>query len=195
MTANGDGGKMSKGSRRVINISDSGNKIADISNSVRDFCLENPTVTGNVDKVIIAVGTNDIRFYNSFQYDLVKDFRGPLTRLILQTKLMFPNAQIMFKCVLPFRIIYKYNVKSVHGFNYLLLDLCTKHGCIFLDCFSQFLDDNSVDYNRNLYRDKLHLNNIGLSVLCRTLKFAIYNNIFNPYMRINNSDYYYTSRY
>ena len=122
---------------------------------------------------------------------MTKRFRGPLTRLIKQVKLMFPSAQIIFKCVLPFRIIYKYNPKSVHEFNYLLLELCTEYGCIFMDCFSEFLDGYGVDYNKNLYRDKLHLNEADLKILCRAIKFVVYNNVYNPYMRINNSDYYY----
>lgn len=191
ITAAVDGRKMSRGSRRVINMSESGSKIGDIMDSVRDFCLDNPTAVPNVDKVILCLGTNDIKFFNSFRFDLNRRFRAPLTKLIKQVKLMFPSAQIIFKCVLPFRIMYTYNAKSVHEFNYLLVELCSKHGCIFMDCFRDFLDNQCIDHNRNLYRDKLHLNEAGLIVLCRAIKHIIYNNVYNPYMRTSRSNRFY----
>ena len=105
--------------------------------------------------------------------------------------MLIPSAQIIFKSVLPFKILYKYNPQSVHEFNYLLLELCGKHGCIFFDCFTEFLDENGVDYNSYLYRNWLHLNDLGLKVLSRALKFVIYNDIFNPMMKKSNCSYYY----
>ena len=186
-----NGEMMSRGSRRVINISESGNKIGDIMDSVRDFCLENPSAVNSVDKVIISVGTNDIKHFNSFDHDLNKRFRRPLTKLMKQVKLVFPLAQIIFKCVLPFKITYKYHPKSVHEFNVLLLELCKEHSCIFMDCFGGFLDEHGVDYDTYLYRDFYHLNESGLKQLCRALKYAIYTNVFNPYFRINITGYYY----
>ena len=61
-----------------------------------------------------------------------------------------------------------------------------------MDCFADFLDENGVDYNGYLYVDRLHLNKNGLKLLCRALKFVVFNNVFNPYMRISNMiDYYY----
>ena len=186
-----DGAKLSRGSRRVINRSVSGAKIGDVREEIRDFCIENPGAINKVDKVIICLGTNDIKHFNSFQYDISKRFRSPLTQLIRQAKFMFPNAQIVFKCVLPFQIRFKYNPKSVQEFNYLLIELCGIYGCIFFDCFAEFLDCNGVDYNGHLYRNWLHLNDDGLKVLCRALKFVIYKDIFNPYMRVSNCPYYY----
>ena len=81
--------------------------------------------------------------------------------------------------------------KSVHDFNYLLLDICTQYGCIFMDCFKMFLDREGNGLNRDLYRDRIHINDHGLILLCRAIKFVIYNNVFNPYMRISHNDYYY----
>jgi alkylated DNA repair dioxygenase AlkB/lysophospholipase L1-like esterase len=186
-----DGEQMSRGSRRVINRSINGAKIGDVKEEIRDFCIENPGVTSKVDKVILCLGTNDIKHFNSFQFDLFKRFRSPLTQLIRQAKFMFPNAQIIFKSVLPFQIRFKYNPKSVQEFNYLLLELCSNYGCIFFDCFAEFLDANGVDYNGYLYSNWLHLNDNGLKVLCRAIKFVIYQNVFNPYMSVTNCSRYY----
>ena len=186
-----DGEQLSRGSRRVINRSINGAKIGDVKEEIRDFCIENPGVTSKVDKVILCLGTNDIKHFNSFQYDLFRRFRSPLTHLIRQAKFLFPNAQIIFKSVLPFQIRFKYNPKSVQEFNYLLLELCSSYGCIFFDCFAEFLDENGVDYNGYLYSNWLHLNDNGLKVLCRAIKFVIYQNIFNPYMSVTNCSRYY----
>ena len=133
-----DGNKMSRGSRKVLNLSESGAKIEHIGETVRDFCIENPRVINNVDKVILCVGVNDIKHFDSIKYDLNKRFRKPLTRLINQVKLLLPNAQIIFKSVLPMKIFYFYTTKSVHEFNLLLLDLCGNYGCIFSTVFRDF---------------------------------------------------------
>ncbi|NQZ52355.1 MAG: SGNH/GDSL hydrolase family protein [Moritella sp.] len=139
----------------------------------------------------MCVGTNDVKYFDSSTKDVTKRFRQPLVRLVKLLKLLFPGAQIIFKCVLPMGIMYTYTAKSVHDFNYLLLDICKDFGCIFFDCFSDFLDQWGNCYNNYLYRDRIHLNDIGLRILCRALKFIIYRNVFNPIMRISPSNYYY----
>ena len=186
-----DGDLMSRGSRRVINRSVNGAKIGDIREEVRDFSIENPGVIRKVDKVILCIGTNDIKHFDCFKYDVSKRFRSPLTHLIKHIKFIFPNAQIIIKSVLPIQIKFKYIPKSVQDFNYLLIELCGKLGCIFFDCFAEFLDYYGVDCNNRLYRDWLHLNGEGLKVLCRALKYVIYHDIFNPFMKSSNCHYYY----
>ncbi len=57
-----NGDIMSRGSTRVINLSESGNKIGDIIDSVRNFSIENPGISANVKKIIFCIGINDIRF-------------------------------------------------------------------------------------------------------------------------------------
>ena len=141
--------------------------------------------------MIICLGTNDIKFFNGKKFDVFKRFRSPLTRLVNLIKFLLPEAQIIFKCVLPMKLYYNYTATTVHDFNYLLLDICRKNGCIFFDCFADFLDVSRFGVDYYLYRDKWHLNNAGLKVLCRALKFVIYKDIFNPIMRISCSDYTY----
>ena len=79
ITMDVDGDKLSRHSRKVINCSTSGAKISDVSDDVRDFCVENPGITDCVDKVIVCLGTNDIKFFNGQKYDVFKRFRAPLT--------------------------------------------------------------------------------------------------------------------
>ena len=191
ITTNVDGAKLSRRSRKVINCSASGAKIGDISDEIKDFCVDNPGIISNVDKVIICLGTNDIKFFNGVKFNVSKKFRSPLTRLVNLIKFLLPEAQIVFKCVLPMKVYYNYTAKTVHDFNYLLLEICRKNGCIFFDCFAEFVDVYGYSVEEYLYRDKWHLNNEGLKVLCRALKFVIYNDIFNPIMRIHFSEYTY----
>ena len=159
--------------------------IYDISQMAKDFYYENPLSVNKVEKIIVSVGTNEVKYFNSHKYDIHKRFRSPIINLVKSLKQMYPNAQIIFQTVLPIQIKYVYTAESVHTFNTLLLNVCEQFGCIYFDCFSQFLDVEGWDYNRNLYRDNIHLNDNGLKLLCRALKFVIHRNIFNPHPRIS----------
>ena len=182
---------MSRGNRTVINCSMSGARIKDIVKLADDFYHENRMSVHRVDKIIVNVGTNEIKWFNSRQYDIFKQFRSPLYNLVKDLKSKYPYAQITFQSVLPIRIFYNYTAKSVHEFNQLLIEVCEKYGCIFLDSFGPFLNEFHTDINNNLYRDKWHLNDNGLKILCRDLKFAIYHNLFNPLPRVSRNPHYY----
>lgn len=178
-----EGHKMSKKGRTVVNLSSSGAYIEHIKKMAHDFHYENPHSIHKVDKLIVSVGTNEIKWYNCHNKNLRHEFKPKLIDLILDLKQLFPAAHITFQTVLPIRIVYNYTVDSVHGFNNLLLEVCSQFGCTFYDCFSRFLDREGANPNRLLYRDNWHLSNIGLKVLCRALKFLIHGNIFNPIPR------------
>ena len=174
---------MSKGNRTVVNISSSGANIQNIRKMAEDFHFENPKSLHKIDKIIVSVGTNDIKWYNSFKRNMRHDIKPKLVLLIEDLKKLYPSAQIHFHTVLPMRVVYKYTATSVHQFNNILFELCCQYGCIFFDCFARFLNKDGVFYNRALFRDNWHLNNAGLKVFCRALKFLIYGKLFNPLPR------------
>ena len=60
-----------------------------------------------------------------------KSFRAPLVNLVRVTKTLFPQAQIIFRCVLPIRIVYNYTAEAVEQFNHLLYEVCREYGCIY----------------------------------------------------------------
>ena len=182
---------MSKGNRTVVNISSTGATIDNIRRMAADFHFENPKSVHKIDKIIVSVGTNDIKWYNSFQRNMRHDIKPKLVSLIEDLKRLYPSAQIHFHTVLPMRIVYKYTAVSVHQFNNILFELCCQYGCFFLDCFARFLDKNGTFYNRALFRDNWHLNNAGLKVLCRALKFLVYGKFFNPLPRYSFYPRYY----
>ena len=158
-----------------------------------DFHYENPHSIHKVDKIVVSAGTNEIKWYNCHTKNLRHEFKPKLIDLILDLKQLFPAAHITFQTVLPIRIVYNYTVDSVHGFNNLLLEVCSQFGCTFYDCFSRFLDRRGSYPNKLLYRDNWHLSDIGLKVLCRALKFLIYGNIFNPIPRYSLYPRYYAT--
>ena len=199
ITAGVDGDRMSRGRRQVINLSSSGFRISDVNQSAHEFCKDNPGVSSAVDKIVINIGTNEVKYFNCHRRS-IGIFRKPLCNLIQSLKYLFGRAQIIFQSILPVEICYNYTADAVHGFNELLCNLCHEFGCIFFDSFGLFLDFSGyyVNINSSLYADagmkmKLHLNDNGLKVLCRELKFLIYHNTFNPYASIDS--YYYAYGY
>lgn len=194
-----DGSLMSKKSRTVINLSTSGARIADVSKLAEDFFIENAQSVDRVDKIIINVGTNEIKYFNSQRFDVFKSFRSPLINLVKSLKYMFHRAQIVFVPVLPMQRKYNYTAESVHLFNRLLLQVCEQYGCVYFDCFSEFLVKMvgpfgygvKWDFNQSLYRGNLHLNDYGLRVLCKALKYIIYGNVCNPFANISYTPCYY----
>ena len=190
-----NGELLSKGNRTVINCSETGANLSDVSRRAKDFYVENINSAHKVDQIILNVGTNDVKYFNGREHDVFKRFRPRVINLVKSLKFMFPHALIVFQSVLPIKIIYNYTALTVDLFNQLLHSVCVQFGCIFYDCnsYNEFIGDweyNSKsgvwfrDYNSNLYRDKFHLNNEGIILLVRHIKCIIYGNIFNPHPRL-----------
>ncbi len=177
------GDKMSRGSRVVINLSESGARISDLHNIASDFFADNQSIINKVDRILINIGTNDIKWLNGRKYSVNKKFRAPLCNLVRDLKYMFPVATIVFISVLPIRAFYNYTARTVNAFYRLLFEVSRDLGCIFFDCFYDFLAPDLQDYNSNLFRDKWHLNDFGLRLLCRALKYVVYGNLFSSVAR------------
>ena len=161
-----------------------------------DFYFENSNHAHKVDKIIVSLGTNEIKSLRPCPKNSVLKFYNPIIRLVDQIRTLFPRAQIIFQSLLPIRVIYTYTAFSVHSFNEMLLDICGRFNCVFLDCFRLFLNSEGSDINMDLYFDRrIHLNDKkGLPILCRALKNAIYGSVFNP-MALNSVKPYYNYNY
>ena len=177
------GDKMSRGSRVVINLSESGARVSDLHGIASNFFTENRSIVNRVDKIMVNIGTNDIKWFNGRVHSVSKRYRAQLCNLVRDLKSMFPIATIVFVSVLPIRAFYNYTAKTVNAFNKLLFEVSRDLGCIFYDCFYDFLAPDLQDYNSNLFRDKWHLNDSGLRLLCRALKYAVYGNLFSSFAR------------
>ena len=175
--------RMKRGSRTLINLSKSGAKICDINALVDQFCVEHPYVIERVDKIIVNIGTNDVKWFNGKQFSVHRRCLNPLTSLVRVLKYRFPLAVITFIPMLPIRAVYNYTARTVNDFNMVLLEVCRKFGCIFFDCFSDFLSADYRDYNAALFRDKWHPNMQGLGLLCRAIKSIIFGPLISSQVR------------
>ena len=171
-----DESRMKRGSRSVINLSESGAKIRDIHRISNNFYADNPGLAHKVYKIIVNIGTNEVKWLNGRKCSVSRKFRTPLCNFIRDLKCMFPFASIVFTTVLPIKAFYVYTAETVHAFNRLIFEVCRDLGCMFFDCFYDFLAPDYHDYNVELFRDKWHLNEIGLRLFCRTLKYIAFSN-------------------
>ena len=183
VTTRVDENRMKRGSRELINLSKSGARICDLSKLADKFCSENPELICRVDKIIVNIGTNDVKWFNGSRYSVHKRCYNPLTDLVRALKYKFPLAVITFIPMLPIRALYNYTAKTVNDFNMLLLEVCQRFGCIFFDCFSDFLSHDYRDYNPTLFRDKWHPNERGLALLCRAIKCIIFGSLVSSQVR------------
>ena len=185
ITTRVNGQRMSRGSRLTINLSENGANIYDVNRSACDFHADNPLLVQRVDKVIVNIGTNDVKWFNGRAYSVSRKCRAPLCNLIRDLKFMFPLAKIVFVSMLPIKAFYNYTAFTVNSFNRLLINVCKELGCLFFDCFRDFLAPDCRDYNSNLFRDKWHLNDHGLRLFCRALKYVIFDQSFNPFVGVS----------
>lgn len=166
--------QLSSPGRKVINVSQSGAKIKHVIENVEYFHKTN-SMAGDIEKIIINVGTNDIKFSRRG----IQHLKRYLIDLILKCKSLFPSSMVIFQCCLPIRNLYYYTVSNVLEFNKLLCRLCNEYNCIYVDCFRDFLDYEGTDQFKDLFHDWLHLNYEGLGVLAVWYKYIIKQDSFN----------------
>lgn len=175
--------RMKRGSRELINLSKSGARVCDLNKLADEFCTERPDMIHRVDKIIVNIGTNDVKWFNGKRFSVHKRCFNPLISLVTTLKFKFPLAVITFIPMLPIRALYNYTAKTVNDFNMLLLEVCQRYGCIFFDCFSDFLSHDYQDYDSTLFRDKWHPNEHGLALLCRAIKYIIFGTVVSSQVR------------
>ena len=163
--------RLTRGSgKKCINLSKSGAKVKDCAVMIDDFVQCNKVDTMNIERVVFSIGTNDIKL---FKQDTNK-FWTPLKELVFKVRQCFGyHVSIVFQSVIPMKCMYTYTPSNFFGFNQVLMRLCHRFNCEYIDCFNDFLDCDGRDINKFLYRDHLHLNVGGLEILCKYLKNAI----------------------
>ena len=93
ITEHVDGGMLSKKDRTVVNVSSPGANIDDIRMMANDFHQENLRSIHKIDQIVVSVGTNDIKWYNSYDRNLRRDMKPKLILLIQELKQLFTSAQ------------------------------------------------------------------------------------------------------
>ena len=169
----------SSGRVNVVNLCKRGAKISHLHEILDEhYKKEDPSEV--VDKVILSVGTNDLR---NNKKETVGHLYIPMENLVSKIKTYYPGVTIYIQSLLPQRVQNAYTVSNVLGFNKLLLKLSALNRCLYLDIFRDFLGSN-YHPNPQLYRmDGVHLSNKGLSVLARAY-IAKIRGRFNPIVRV-----------
>jgi len=163
--------------KKFINLSESGAKIRDIRDTLHLFFnnqVDNSKEAVNVEKIIFSFGTNDIKYSRRGVWHL----RKYVSDVLRDAKNMFPESIIIVQCCLPILELYWYTVPNVIKFNQMLSQICSELNCIYMDCFRDFITCDGRR-NNNLFYDWLHLNDVGLGILCYWLKFIVSQSSFN----------------
>ena len=167
----------------VVNLSVSGAKIRDISDSIDNLfagshkMLEDQMQVSSISNLIISVGTNDIRFKRHG----VKKLYTPIIKLLTKTRKLFPSAKVYVQCCIPIALEYEWTIYNVEEYNKLLRRCCKESRCLYLDVFNDFLDEGGYP-RREYYRDNVHLSSWGLGILARSY-IKIVRNVFDPRVR------------
>ena len=166
------------GKVNVVNLCKRGAKINHL-HDVLDEHYRKESTDEIVDKVIVSVGTNDLR---NNKRPSVGHLYTPMENLVAKIKTFYPGATIFIQSLLPQRVQNAFTVSNVLGFNKLLVKLSALNKCYYLDIFDDFLGENKHP-NSSLYRwDGIHLSNKGLSTLARAF-IAKIRGRFNPITR------------
>jgi alkylated DNA repair dioxygenase AlkB/lysophospholipase L1-like esterase len=180
-----DSAKLGKGKVTVVNVAEGGAKMDKVQKQLEDYSAAHPNV--QVDKLLISVGTNDIR-----RVEDVGTIRGPLKQLCSKICLLFPNCKVYVQSLLPLPLKDdndRLTNKRIIEFNRILFNECVFRRFFFMDVFYPFTKFKR-SFNEPIRRfDPLFESNgihpnpqKGMGVLARFYIRAIHSRYFNPYV-------------
>ena len=156
-------------SAKVVKLCKRGGHIQHISNTVDEYFKSDQCNSSAVHKIIVSMGTNDIRWCKSG----VGHLYYPMQNFICRLKTFFPNAKIFIQSLTPVR----YHrtrpenasvVENVLEFNKILLKVAVAEECWYFDMMDKFLDNTPFRIPvPGLFRDSVHLSPSGLSILAK----------------------------
>ena len=90
-----DVGRLGKAKKEVVNIARGGYRMKHVESSIKTYVADNPNV--DIEKIIISVGTNDIRHCP----EGVGHLKGPLKYLANTIKELSPKSKVYFQSLIP----------------------------------------------------------------------------------------------
>ncbi len=177
--------KLGKGKCNVDNIAVGGAKIKHVQEQLETYAAANSGTV--VDKIIISVGTNDIRHCQD-----INILRGPLKQLCTKIESLFPNSRIFFQSLLPLPLKDDNDWltnRRVLDFNRIIFNECVFRKYYFIDAFRPFTKFKRLRgepvkrFDRLFEVGGIHPNKErGLGVLARFYIRAIHSRFFNPFV-------------
>ena len=172
-----DSDRLRNNRKKVINIAKGGQQIRHVNNSINTFFSDNPDVI--VDKIILSIGTNDIRNC----YRGINHLKGPVKHLFKNIKELSPKSKVYVQSLLPLPVIHNNVVHNVVRFNNMLLNCCAFEHFYYMNVIPSFIDKWGMYRNNDLFNRSLrdvHPNKRGMGVLAKFYLFVIHNRTFNP---------------
>ena len=176
---------LGKNKVNVDNVAEGGAKMDKVLKQLEKYAAKNPNV--RVDKVILSIGTNDIR--------KVKDLnilRGPLKQLSSKIVELFPNSKVYMQSLLPLPLEHDKDWitnSRIIEFNRILFNECVFRRFYFIDVFHSFTKfrrtrNEPIKRFDPLFEVRgIHPNKEkGLGVLARFYIRAIHSKFFDPYV-------------
>ena len=142
--------------------------------------MDNPDA--KVEKVLISIGTNDIRHCSKG----VSHLKGPLKKLFKKLKTLVPVARVYVQSLLPLPFSEKdrFRVRqNVTAFNNILYNCCSYEHIYYMDIFGHFLNEWGSARSRTLFPSSIsdvHPNSRGMGKLAKFYIHVIHNRRFNP---------------
>ncbi len=177
-----DADRLGKGKMKEINIAHGGFKITDVQKKIEKFMETNTQF--DIEKVILSVGTNDIRYCKSG----IQHLKNSICDFMKFVKVAFPSAKIFLQSIIPLaHNNCPYVTSNVLKMNNLLYNLCSRFHLFYLDVFGSFLNRwgyrNSYlfpefDSAKQLF--DIHPNKRGMGVLAKHYIYLIHSRWFNP---------------
>ena len=154
---------------RVVNSGISGNVTEDLINRIdKDLYNYNPS------KVIIQIGTNDIRASIKDE-DIIKNLKTIIKGIRKNRK----NASILIESIYPINremdeeywkdINTDYNNKHIIKLNKEIKEMCKKEHIKYIDIYSKLLDDNK-NLKEIYSKEGLHLTDLGYYKVTKVIK-------------------------
>ena len=168
----------------VKNIADGGATISKVLKQVEDFAGSNTDII--VDRLLISVGTNDIRHCQ----DGVDHLRGPLKQMCSRIRELYPNTKIYFQNLLPLPCHddNDWNTnQNVIYFNRILYNECVYRRFYYIQAFEEFILPWWNYWSPHIRNDSffegngIHPSlNRGIAKLAKLYKYALHSKSFHP---------------
>ena len=182
-----DKSRLGKGRIVVENIAKGGAKISAVKLQLETYARTHPDT--QVNKLIISVGTNDIRNARTG----IDHLRGPLKELCTTIKDLFPYAKVYFQSLLPLPLKHNRDWSTnttVIKFNWLIYHECTFRHFYYIDAYSKFRKFNrkgSFDpparYDYYFEDNGIHPHpERGSGILAKEYLRALHSRKFNPFV-------------
>lgn len=176
--------RLGKKKLSVKNIAKGGAKIKAVKAQIEHFFLDNPDAC--VDKLIVSVGTNDLRNCHNG----ISHLKGPLKDLCNTINKLAPNTKVHLQSLLPLPINNSHDWETnavICDFNVMLYDNCCYWRYFYIDAYRPFscprrrgVPDTRIE---NLFESKYGIHprkGRGMGTLARLYLRALHSRFFDP---------------